>query len=328
MNAVLRRIAPVVVALALFTGAARAHDAAAATSSPTKGVVLVNTNLGLENGVAAGTGIVLTKTGEVLTNNHVIAGATSIKVTVPATKKSYVADVIGYDITDDVALLKLENASNLATVTTANSSKVKVGQATRAVGNAEGGGKLVVTSGKILGLQKTITVQQDDGETAPLAHLIETSARLVPGDSGGPLIDKLGRVIGMDAAGTASGSTTNAPGYAISINHALSVVKEIAALHASALVHIGATAFIGVNVQTTTQGVTIANVIPGSPAENSGLASGDLVTSVDGTPVANLNDLRAILFKHHPTDSITIAYTDPLGNAATATIVLASGPPQ
>ena len=128
--------------------------------------------------------------------------------------------------------------------------------------------------------------------------------------------------------GTASGSTTNAPGYAISINHALSVVKEIAALHASALVHIGATAFIGVNVQTTTQGVTIANVIPGSPAENSGLASGDLVTSVDGTPVANLNDLRAILFKHHPTDSITIAYTDPLGNAATATIVLASGPPQ
>ena len=105
---VIRRLVPLVAVLAVLAGAAFGGNAAAATPSPTKGVVLVNTNLALENGSAAGTGIVLTKNGEVLTNNHVIAGATTIRVTVPATKRSYAADVVGYDIVHDVALLKLE----------------------------------------------------------------------------------------------------------------------------------------------------------------------------------------------------------------------------
>ena len=328
MGALLRRFAPVLIAFAVLAGAAQGRAASAATPAPTKGVVLVNTNLGLQNGAAAGTGIVLTKTGEVLTNNHVIAGATSIKVTVPATKRSYVADVIGYDVTDDVALLQLENATNLATATMGNSAQVKVGQATRAVGNANGGGKLVVTSGKVIRLKQKIGVQQEDGEVAQLAYLIETSARLVPGDSGGPLIDKLGRVIGIDAAGSAGTSTTNAPGFAIAINHALTIVKQIAELHASPLVHIGATAFMGIDVQITPQGLVVADVIPGSPAVSSGLASGDVVTSVDGTSVSSLSSLRAALFQHHPGDSINVTYTDTFGSAATTTITLASGPPQ
>jgi len=329
MDAVLRRLLPVVTALAVLAGAAHAHTAsAAATPSPTKGVVLVNTNLGLENGSAAGTGIVVTKTGEVLTNNHVIDGATSIKVTVPATKRSYVADVIGYDMTDDVALLQLEGAKNLATATMGNSAKVKIGQATRAVGNANGGGKLVVTSGKVIALKQKISVQQDDGEVAPLAYLIETSAHLVPGDSGGPLIDKLGHVIGIDAAGSSSAAATNPPGYAIAINHALTIVKQIAALRASSLVHIGATAFMGIDVELTPTGLTVADVIPGSPSETAGLQAGDVITSVDGTAISSLGSLRTVLFQHHPGDGITVAYTDAFGNAATATVTLTSGPPQ
>jgi S1-C subfamily serine protease len=330
MDAVLRRVVPGLIALAVFAGAGKAHAASTATPtpSPTKGVVLVNTNLGLENGSAAGTGIVLTKTGEVLTNNHVISGATSIKVTVPATKRSYVADVIGYDMTDDVALLKLEGATNLATATIGNSAKVKVGQVTRAVGNANGGGKLVVTSGKVLALKQKISVQQDDGEVAPLAYLVETSAHLVPGDSGGPLIDKLGHVIGIDAAGSGNATVANPPGYAIAINHALTIVNQIASLRSSTLVHIGATAFMGIDVQTTSAGLVVADVIPGSPAESAGLQAGDVIASIDGTSVSSLSSLRAVLFQHHPGDGISVAYTDRFGGAGTAAVTLASGPPQ
>src|SRR5262249_20153886 len=184
------------------------------------GVVLINTNLGLENGNAAGTGIVLTKSGEVLTNNHVISGATTIKVTVPATRRTYTADVMGYDITDDVALLKLEGASNLATATLGSSSTLKIGQATRAVGNANVGGKLVVASGNVHALNQPISVQQDGGEVARLGSLVETSARLIPGDSGGPLLNSSGRVVGLDAAGSANGDYGGrGPGYAIAVNH-------------------------------------------------------------------------------------------------------------
>ena len=332
MDAVIRRVLPIVAVLAVLAGAVHARGAAAATPkatpSPTKGVVIINTNLGLQNGAAAGTGIVLTKDGEVVTNNHVIAGATAIKVIVPATKRSYVADVVGYDISDDIAVLKLEAASSLATATVGNSAKLKKGQPTRAVGNANGTGKLVTTSGKILALNQTIQVQQDDGEVVRLASLVKTSARLVPGDSGGPLIDKSGHVIGIDAAGSASVGSTSAPGYAISINHALALVRQIAALRASTLVHIGATAFVGLQVKDATGGVAVQVVVPGSPAESSGLVQGDVLTSIDGTPLSSFKDLRTILFGHHPGDSITIGYTDPLGNASTATLALASGPPQ
>src|SRR5262249_46784674 len=171
--------------------------------------------------------------------------------------------------------LQLQGAANLATATTGNSAKVKVGQAARAVGNANGGGKLVVTSGKVLALNRSITVQEDDGESALLAHLVETSARLVPGDSGGPLPGASGRVIGMDAAGSTSSLVGSpAPGYAIAINHALTVAKQIAAMQASTLVHIGPTAFIGLNVQNGTGGIAVGGIVAGSPAESAGLAAG------------------------------------------------------
>jgi S1-C subfamily serine protease len=322
---VIRRLLPVVAALAVLVGAAFGGEAAAATPAPTKGVVLVNTNLALENGSAAGTGIVLTKNGEVLTNNHVIAGATTIKVTVPATKRSYTADVLGYDIVHDVALLKLENASNLATATIGDSAKLRVGQPTRAVGNANGAGRLVVTTGKVLALKQTVSVQQDDGSTAQLTNAIATSARLVPGDSGGPLIDRSGRVIGVDAAGSTGASTA---GFAIPINRALTVTGQIEALRASTLVHIGATAFIGLQVQAATNGVAIQGVYPASPAESAGLAQGDVITSFDGVSLSSIKDLRTALFAHHPGDSVTVGFTDSLGNASTATLTLASGPPQ
>lgn len=317
------------VAAAGFAGAANATTKTTAPAPRlTKGVVLVTTNLQYENAAAAGTGIVLTKTGEVLTNNHVIRGATTIKVTVPATKRTYAADVLGYDVSDDIALIKLEGATNLATVTRADSSKLKIGDLSTAVGNANGGGKLVIARGKVTGLNRAITVNDDQGGTADLSGLIQTSARLVPGDSGGPLLDSRGRVIGVDAAGSSNFAFQASDGYAIPINKAISLVHQMEAGSATTLVHIGKTAFLGASLQDTSTGVTVLSVVDGLPAAAAGLDRGFVITAIDDQQIQTVDDVRAAIFARHPGDTVTIAYLDALGNAATASITFADGPPQ
>jgi S1-C subfamily serine protease len=316
-----------VLVAAGFAGSA--HATTAPSPKPTKGVVIVTTNLAYENANAAGTGIVLTKTGEVLTNNHVIRGATTITVIVPATGRRYSASVMGYDIADDVALIKMNDAAGLAVATRGNSSTLRIGSATTAVGNANGGGRLIITKGRVTGLNRTITVNDDQGGQTQLSGLIETSARLVPGDSGGPLLDSGGRVIGMDAAGSATFAFETSDGYAIPINKAISLVKLMEAGKASTLVHIGKTAFIGMNVADANGGgVAVQSVVPNLPAANAGIAQGDVVTALDSTPVGSTDDLRAALFAHHPGDSVTVHFTDPLGNQTQAQLTLADGPPQ
>lgn len=319
----------VLVAAAISGAAQAATKPPKGTTKPTTGVVLVNTNLALAGATAAGTGIVLTKTGEVLTNNHVIAGATTITVTVPATKKTYSASVLGYDVADDIALIKVQGATNLATATLGKSATLKVGQATRAVGNAEGGGRLVQTTGTVLALNRTIQIQDDFGDVRTLTTLIETTAHLVPGDSGGPLLNAANHVIGMDAAGAAdSGLNTSSPGYAIAIDKVRTIGRQIESQAASAVVHIGETAFIGVDVADRQTGVVVAGIVAGTPAEQAGLQQGDVLTSLDGTTISTRSDLRTALFSHHPGDTVTLGYTDTAGAPQTASIALASGPPQ
>jgi S1-C subfamily serine protease len=317
-----------VAAAVLVVSGAVVGRAQAANPSLTKGVVLVTTNLAYQGASAAGTGIVLTGSGEVLTNNHVIRGATTINVTVPQTKHKYSASVIGYDIADDIALLKLNGASGLATATRGDSSKLRVGQTTTAVGNANGGGKLVVTTGRVTGLGRSITVSDDQGGSSRLTGLIQTSARLVPGDSGGPLFNASGKVIGVDAAGSA-GDFTTSDGYAIPINRAMALVHMMEAGRASELVHIGKTAFLGVSVSDGGQGgVVVTSVVSGGPAANAGLARDATIVAIDGRQVSSLADVRTALFSHHPGDSVDVSFIDALGNQTSATIVLADGPPQ
>jgi S1-C subfamily serine protease len=318
------------------------HIAAAHTSrsssSVLTGVVIVNTNLAYQDGAAAGTGMVLTSSGQVLTNNHVIRGATTIHVLVPGTGRTYAARVVGYDPSQDVALLQLKNASGLSTVSIGNSSTIDSGQSVTAVGNAGGTGKLTVTTGSITGLDRSITVNDEQGGTAQLQHLIETNAGLQPGDSGGPLLDSLHRVIGMDSAASSGFyfQQGSSEGFAIPIGTATSIAKQIAAGTSSAHVHIGATGFLGVQIDPSgyyrggsfNAGVIVTGVVPGSPVAKAGIVSGDVITSVDGHAVASQTALVALILPHHPGDKVVLKWVDQSGSSHSGAVVLASGPPQ
>jgi S1-C subfamily serine protease len=299
------------------------------------GVVVIQTNLAYQNASAAGTGIVLTSSGEILTNNHVIAGATTIRAVVPKTTHTYTARVIGYDTNADVAVLQLQKASNLKTVTVGKASSLKLGARVTAVGNAGGTGKLTSSRGSVTGLNRSITVQDDSGTTERLSGLIETNATLQPGDSGGPLLNSAGRVVGIDTAASSASPfavSSSSDGYAIPIGKATTIAKQIVSDKSSATVHVGATAFLGVELSNSplfvSQGVTIAGVVPGGPAAAAGLVPGDVITAVGGRAVSEPSDVQPIILEHKPGDNLGISYVDASGESRSANVTLASGPPQ
>jgi S1-C subfamily serine protease len=212
------------------------------------GLVLINTTLQYDSEAAAGTGMVVNADGLVLTNNHVIEDSTKMTATVISTGKTYPARVVGYDQTGDVALIQLQNASGLTTVPIGNSSSVKPGNAVVALGNAEGRGHITATPGHVTAVNTTITASDEAGSTSTetLHGMIQTNANIVPGDSGGPLASSAG-VIGMDTAGNDSGDQQGpAAGFAIPINTALSIARQIAAGHANSVITIGYPPFLGI----------------------------------------------------------------------------------
>jgi len=329
-------------ALAAIVAATAASIALASRSTSTatpigSGVVDIRTTLGYQQGAAAGTGIVLTSTGEVLTNNHVIRGATSVRVVIPGTGRSYKGTVVGYDVADDIAVLQLSSASNLRTVTLGNSSKLHGGQQVTATGNAGGTGRLTSVTGKITGLGKAITATDEQNGAERLTGLIETDAAIQPGDSGGPLVDTTNRVIGMDTAASVGfsfqSSTTDA--YAIPINHAVTVVKQIASGRSTTAVHIGGTPFLGVQIgdaggfgvgDSAAGGGLVAGVVPGGPASKAGLTAGDVITSIAGHTVASSGDVLTALLTQTPGASVQVTWVDQFGAEQTATVTLANGP--
>jgi len=234
-----------------------ASSAQGASRSSSSGVVVIESNFGYQGGQGAGTGMVLTSDGEILTNNHVVNGATTIRVIVPGTDQSYSAKVVGYSVTDDVAVIKASGASGLDTISPGDSSKVAVGDAVTALGNAGGTGSLTPAQGHVTGVDQTITASDESGGDAEqLSGLIETDANVQPGDSGGPLLDASGHVIGMDSAASTgnqfafgNGGSGGADGFAIPINHALALVRQIESGSSTSTVHVGGTAFLGVQVE-------------------------------------------------------------------------------
>jgi S1-C subfamily serine protease len=215
------------------------------------GLVIINTTLQYNGEQAAATGMVITSSGLVLTNNHVIEDSTAITAQT-ATGHKYQAKVVGYDVTGDIALIQLEGASGLRTVPLGNSSSVTTGASVVAMGNAEGQSAIVPVTGQVTAVNQTITAGDQGGSVTEetLHNMIETNADIVSGDSGGPLADTAGDVIGMDTAGNDGGFAVqqSATGYSIPINNALAVVQQIRSGQASSTVTIGYPPFMGVYI--------------------------------------------------------------------------------
>jgi S1-C subfamily serine protease len=216
------------------------------------GLVIITSTLKYESETAEGTGMILSPSGLVLTNNHVIDGATEVKVSLADnTNQSYVARVVGYDSVDDVALLKLTGASGLATVSFGNSARVQVGIPVLALGDAEGRGVVTPAAGKISALNRSIQASDEgSGTIEDLNHMLQTNAPIQQGDSGGALADNAGQVIGMiTAANTpADGQQGGIMGFAIPIDTALKIAQQIASQQSSSTVYIGLPGFLGVQV--------------------------------------------------------------------------------
>jgi S1-C subfamily serine protease len=309
---------------------------------------LVDINTETQSGPAAGTGMVVTSNGEVLTNNHVIKGAESITATDIGNGRTYTATVVGYDRTHDVAVIQLRNASGLATVPIGNSSSVQVGASILTFGNAGGvGGTPSVAGGAISALGRSISASDPEtpGDAERLTGLIEIDGQIQPGDSGGPLTSG-GKVVGMDTAASVGFNFQSASGagYAIPINQALAIGKVITERQSTANIHIGETAIIGVLVasdtsgnltysgcptsESTESGVLIADPpINGAPAASSGIERCDLITGVGGTTVTSPAALLNVMETHHPGDSVALRWLDTSGQTHTVLIKLAVGTP-
>jgi S1-C subfamily serine protease len=216
------------------------------------GLVDITSTLKYQSETAEGTGMILSPSGLVLTNNHVIDGATEVRVTLAEnTLQTYPAQVVGYDSTDDVALLQITGASGLATVSFGNSSQVRLGIPVLALGDAEGHGGVTPAPGDISGLDRSIQASDEgSGTIEDLNHMLQTNADIQQGDSGGALANSAGQVIGMvTAANTGSGGQPgDTMGFAIPINTALLIAQRIADHQASSTVYIGLPGFLGVEV--------------------------------------------------------------------------------
>lgn len=402
----------------------QAFDPATVAAQVSPGLVDVNTVLGYQGARAAGTGIVLTSDGEVMTNHHVIEGATSITVTDIGNGKTYTASVVGYDEQHDIAVLKLKNASGLETAKPGDSDKVKLGDDVVGVGNAGGvGGTPSYAGGKVTGLNQAITATDQNGQDPEnLTGLIQTDANIQAGDSGGPLVNSSGQVVGVDVAGSGgnnggsgrpgqtsastaaaatatlaaygdgsgngdgngngfpgdgsgfpgfdngnpfgdgsgngfgdgngsgngsgnpfgdgqgdgsgngqgngNGSGATTEGYAIPINQALDIAQQIENGKASDAVHIGASAMLGISVETSpgTTGAVVGDVLADGKADDAGITAGDVITSFAGHTVESPDTLSQLLNKQHPGDKVEVGWVDQSGQSHKATVELITGP--
>ncbi len=305
-------------------------------------VVDINTVIQTASGsaAAAGTGLIITSSGDVLTNNHVVEGSVSIKVTIQGKSGTYAATVLGVDPTDDIAVIHINGVSGLPTVTIADSSTVKVGDTIYALGNALGlGGAPRVTQGTVTALDQTITASDNGAQAEQLTGMIQSDAEISPGDSGGALVNSAGQVIGIVTAGEAQGfrSTSTTIAFAIPSSKAVDIANRILAGQAGNGVYIGPVGYLGVSVQTldansaaqlglsVSSGAYVRGVVAGSPAEHAGITAGSVITRVNSVVVDSATALGDALHQYKPGDQVKITWI--AGNAThTATVTLISGP--
>lgn len=304
------------------------QQAGEATAKQVVGVVNITTTLDYGTGEAAGTGMVLTSDGRILTNNHVVDGATSIKVEVISTGRTYTAKVVGTSPTNDVAVLQLENASGLQTVTTSDSSSVSVGDAVTGVGNAGNEAGTSAAEGKVTATDQEITASDaaSSSDSEKLTGLIETNADIQSGDSGGPLYDSDGKVIGIDTAAQTDQAGNTTAGYAIPINHALQIAQQIVSGVDNDTIHQGLPAFLGIQMSTRNGSPTVAGTVSGSAAAKAGITQGSTITAIGRTKVSTSTQISAAIQKYSPGDSVRITWTDAGGTSHSTTVTLGEGP--
>ena len=272
-----------------------------------------------------GTGIIISPDGYILTNAHVVSGASTVTVSTSSSGKALSATVIGADTAHDVALIKVDNpGGSLAAADLGRSADVKVGDDVVAIGNAlalDGGP--TVTQGIVSALDRTISAgdQGSSGTSETLRHVLQTDAAINPGNSGGPLLNAAGEVVGINTA--VAGDAQNI-GFALAIDKALPIINTLKT---------GQTPeqpFLGLSTVTLTPGIqrqlgldvskgaVVASVTPGSGAELAGLAQGDVITRVDGRDVQSADDVSAAVGDHKPGDQIDIT-VDRGGSTRTVT---------
>lgn len=302
---------------------------------------VINLVSSMNQGEAAGTGIIISSSGLVLTNNHVIASSTDLQAELNGDGELHPVAVLGYDIEHDVALVQIEDVSNLTAASLGDSSSVQVGDAIVAMGNAGGkGGDPTVVSGSVTATGQQITASDQDGSNAEtLRNLVQIDANIQPGDSGGPLIDANGDVIGMNAAASSSnggfgfnGQPAN-EGYAIPIEDALAIAEKIRSGEGGDTIHVGPhAAIIGVAVSNgdgngLSSGAYVEDVQSGSGADDAGISPGSIITAVDGASVSSATDLTHRMVPYQPGDEVTLEWSDASGQSHRATVQLGSGAP-
>lgn len=290
-------------------------------------VVNIDTQMGYQSAVGAGTGIVIDPGGVVLTNNHVIAGATDIKAHSLGSGQTYDVDVVGFDRSHDVAVLQLRGAFNLPTANIGDSGSAGIGEPVVAMGNAGGqGGTPAAVPGRITALNETVTASDAlTGSSETLTNMIKADTPIKPGDSGGPMVNGAGQVIGMNTAASEN-FQFGGDGYAIPINQAMGIARQIRSGVSSATVHVGPTGFLGVGVADGGGGAEVLQVISGTPAAAAGVNDHDVITAVNGNPVNSATALTGLLDQQHPGDSVTLTLRGPMAEERTVTVTLAPGP--
>ncbi len=317
------------------TGSSNATSAAiAAKVSPA--IVDINTTLGSSQ--AAGTGMLISPTGEILTNNHVVFGSTSITVTVEGQSTTYSAHVVGVDVSQDVAVIQIDQSvSGLPTVTFADSSSLQVGDTVVTLGNALGqGGAPRVTQGQVTALNQTITASEGAGTAETLSGMIESDAVIYQGDSGGALVNTSSQVVGMITAGQAQGfrSAASDLGYAIASNTAVGVVNRIRAHEQAADLTYGQVGYLGVAVQTidasnasqlglnvSSGALVTATPLSGTPAAGAGITRGSVIIRVGGSAVTSSDTLGTAVKSHKAGDRVSVTWVTASGSH-TATVTL------
>ncbi|MGE5694401.1 MAG: S1C family serine protease [Candidatus Sericytochromatia bacterium] len=304
------------------------------SASAEQSVVQINTTVDYQGVVGYGAGIVLSPDGIVLTNNHVVAGADTITATNVGTGQTFRAKLLGYDRTEDVALIQLLGAGGLPSAPIGDSNQVTVGEPVVSIGNANGNGSPISREqGQVSTLGADIEAEDDlTGSSEQLSGLIGFAAPLRPGDSGGPLVNGAGQVIGVNVAASVNYrlGTPGGKGFAIPINRAMGIANQIQSRTPGGTVHIGAPAMLGIGVGTSQRnpagGVTVRDVLTGTPAEQAGLRRGDVLLTLDGVPLANATTLTTVLDRHYPGDIVDLVWQDRTGQQRTAKVTLAPGP--